>query len=79
MTKANLARLETLYNGFYSALYIDLITTPDASNYFDYYMEHNPRFAAAVTEFGDHRKDRITSDREAAAFYLAYYALVEAV
>lgn len=69
-------KLLTAFEAFYSALYNDLISAPTASAEFDKLMRDDySEFTAVLWDFAALRGDYVTSDREAAAFYLAYNAL----
>ena len=74
MTKSNLDHLESLYNAFYRALYDGLITAPDAAAEFNRLIVDDD-YSGDLVAFDDRRGDIITSDREAAAYYLAYKTL----
>lgn len=67
-------KIETMYYAFYDALYNERINAPGAAAAFDAAMANDPDFKKAVLDFVAARLDPISSDREAAAFYLAYTA-----
>lgn len=60
------------FNAAYARLHDGEITAPGAVDTFDSALAGDPNFRAAVLEFNAYRRDIISSDREAAAFWLAW-------
>lgn len=69
--KEFLERFDRVYDVLYNAG--GLIDYGDAVSKFDQMVRIRPAFKAKLQEFESFRQDWITSDREAAAFTIAYF------
>lgn len=70
--RAYLEALDAAFNAAYEGLYNGTLTAPGAVSSFDDELAENADFAADLGDFNEYRRDIITSDREAAAFWLAW-------
>ena len=60
------------FTAVYSGLYAGTIAAPGAAAAFDHALATSPAFKSAVLAFNAYRRDAITSDREAAAFWITW-------